>query len=263
MAAILLRFLLKPWWQLVRKDFRIELSLRRLISKHSDGQYGRVWLDSQEFYFHDAATFVNQYREIFFKQVYGVSLTEKQPVIIDAGANMGLAIRYWKRFYPDAIVVGIEPDEKIFEVLKRNTSSFGTEVELIHGMLVDRQDNSFFLPDGKQGGRRAYKGVKVHGVLLSEILREQARVSLLKLDIEGSEWAVLDEAREELHRVQHLFIEYHSFEGEPEHLTEILQLLHVGGFNYKISGETWNKPFVNSFPDIGLRYTLNIYASRF
>jgi FkbM family methyltransferase len=44
----------------------------------------------------------------------------QKPIIIDAGANIGLATLWFKAQYPEAAVIAIEPDLENFAVLKEN-----------------------------------------------------------------------------------------------------------------------------------------------
>jgi FkbM family methyltransferase len=262
MIKVLLRFLFKPLYELFRSDIYKELKLRDVSRGRGSDQAGQVSLGGELFFFHHAGSFANQYREIFLKEIYHFHASDARPVIIDGGANMGIAVRFWKKKYPDAFVTAIEPDPAIFLCLKRNLEGFTQGIELIEAMLWSKSGNERFSADGRQGGRRGSGDREVKAILLSDLLRQRMNVDLLKLDLEGAEHEVLFEARSELHRAARIFIEYHSFEGSAESLVDILQLLNASGFSYKISGESWNKPFVDAFPDIGLRYTLNIFAFR-
>jgi FkbM family methyltransferase len=246
MIKVLLRFLFKPLYELFRSDIYKELKLRDVSRGRGADQAGQVRLGGELFFFHHAGSFANQYREIFLKEIYHFHASDARPVIIDGGANMGIAVRFWKKKYPDAFVTAIEPDPAIFRCLKRNLEGFTQGIELIEAMLWSKSGNERFSADGRQGGRRGAGDREVKAILLSDLLRQRMNV----------------EARSELHRAARIFIEYHSFEGSAESLVEILQLLSASGFTYKISGESWNKPFVDAFPDIGLRYTLNIFAFR-
>jgi hypothetical protein len=55
-------------------------------------------------------------------------------------------------------------------------------------------------------------------VRLKEYLDRAGRVDLLKMDIEGAEADVLEDCRGSLGGVQHLFVEYHAYTGQPQRL---------------------------------------------
>jgi FkbM family methyltransferase len=50
----------------------------------------------------------------------------EKPIIIDAGANIGLATLWFKAQYPKATIISIEPDAENFAVLKENVVASDT-----------------------------------------------------------------------------------------------------------------------------------------
>ena len=262
MIWVLFRFLFKPWSQILNHEFLTELRLRKISNASHQHDSGSVNINGERYFYHHAASFCNQFREIFFKQIYLFQTTNPSPVIIDGGANMGLAVRFWKKHFPMAQITAIEPDEEIFRVLTKNTDFCSDNVELIRAMLWSEAGEADFSPDGMQGGRGGSGNISVKCILLSDLLRQKDEVDLLKLDIEGAEFDVLEEASEYLRKCKNIFIEYHSFEKGLESLNQILALLVSKGFSFIVSGESWNKPFLETFPDRGMRYTLNIFATR-
>jgi predicted RNA methylase len=71
-----------------------------------------------------------------------------QPVIVDVGSNIGLAILFFKRLYPASTVIGFEPDPGAFEVLKRNIAD-----DRLRGVQV--------LNEAVHGERRAYTSTAI------------------------------------------------------------------------------------------------------
>jgi hypothetical protein len=51
-------------------------------------------------------------RSIFTQDEYAFSSEEDAPVIIDAGAHIGIATLYFKWHYPQARITAIEPDRQ-------------------------------------------------------------------------------------------------------------------------------------------------------
>lgn len=81
--------------------------------------------------------------------------------------------------------------------------------------------------------RKDYYSSTVDSIQLSKLLKQP--VDLLKLDIEGIEGEVLNEAKKKLGQVWELIIEYHGIMGYRENsLTPILQILEEKGFAYQI-----------------------------
>ncbi len=50
----------------------------------------------------DAASLLSAYEAIFCEEIYAFDAEISSPRIIDGGANIGLAILYWKRHFPEA-----------------------------------------------------------------------------------------------------------------------------------------------------------------
>src|SRR5436309_4261583 len=58
----------------------------------------------------DAPSFLVSFYEIFGRQLYRFSPRRERPTILDCGANIGVAILYWKQAFPEAEIVAFEPD---------------------------------------------------------------------------------------------------------------------------------------------------------
>ena len=82
---------------------------------------------------------------------------------------------------------------------------------------------------------------------------------MLKIDIEGAEKFVLPSIAENLKNVEHLFLELHVEEKEPELIEHTCQLLREQGFRYKI--DTIGLVNFQSFNDSDIySMQMNIYA---
>jgi tRNA G46 methylase TrmB len=67
---------------------------------------------------------VPTYEQVFIDKEYDF-LVKKQPkVIVDAGANIGLASIYFANKYPDAKIIAIEPEQSNFELFKENVAPY-------------------------------------------------------------------------------------------------------------------------------------------
>lgn len=98
----------------------------------------------------DHATFFQvmikrQYRMADFPQHadlqwrYQESLRSGQrPLIIDAGANIGLATIWFAHHFPEALIVSIEPDEENLKVLQRNALPYANRVHIVRAGLWSR-----------------------------------------------------------------------------------------------------------------------------
>lgn len=64
------------------------------------------------------------YEQVFINQDYDFLVETPPKVIVDAGANIGLASVYFANKYPEAMIIAIEPGNDNFEVLKRNVEPY-------------------------------------------------------------------------------------------------------------------------------------------
>jgi FkbM family methyltransferase len=136
------------------------------------------------------------FTQLFINKEYEVALDEPVKRIIDCGANIGLASLYFLRQYPAASITCIEPDPMNFFMLQLNTRSYknihclqkavwNEAVPLhIHGYSRGPAGLMVQQTDEKQEDT-------VEGIPLTEIIAENERIDILKIDIEGSEKEVL------------------------------------------------------------------------
>jgi len=175
-------------------------------------------------------------------------------VIIDGGANIGLATLYFKRSTPSTKVIAIEADPSIVKILRENVERFELEnVEIVEGALWDVLEKVSFAPDQADGGSvvdSKSESLAVSTLLLSELIGNRS-IDFLKLDIEGAEQRVLEEARSSLERVEQVYVEYHSPRNEQQDLSRVLKVLEDSGFHYYIEATSIHlgRPFSDQFPD--------------
>jgi FkbM family methyltransferase len=208
------------------------------------------------------------FKEIFENEVYLLESENHSPLIIDCGSNIGLSIIYFKSLFPDARVLGFEPDPLIFGLLKENITEFDlSDVDLIQkAVWTENSDQVPFIQDKGLGGRLAERSpyqvtVAVETVRLKEFL--VTPIDLLKLDIEGAEFAVLSDVQQELKFVKSLFVEYHSKADEPQKLGQLLEILRNAGFRYHIKDAyPIAHPFIKDERQSSFDLQLNIYAFR-
>lgn len=113
--------------------------------------------------------------------------------ILDLGANIGLAARYLKHAYPDAVIVAIEPDEENHQLLKRNLEGLDgchalqAAVWPTDGRVSLQREglrHSAFRTKEATGSDGAIEALSIPTIMQRFGLR---RIGLLKIDIEGAE----------------------------------------------------------------------------
>ena len=236
----------------------IDYELSR-ISKLGRYKTGETNLIHSNFRFVDSESFINQFIEIFRNDILSFNTDKPNPLILDCGSNVGVSVCYFKSIFPSSKIIAFEPDFEIFSVLKQNTRYFDpSELKIYNKAVWTEETNLSFQPNGADGGRLLSQGEQsVIAVKLSDYL--QTKVNMLKMDIEGAEKFVLPSIAQNLKNVEHLFLELHVEEKEPELLEHTCQLLREQGFRYKI--DTIGLINFQSFQDREIYSTqMNIYA---
>lgn len=229
------------------QNVQLELERIRLTERYKTG-IANVF--DKPFKFHDGESFVDTFKELFCDEIYQFAPSSGSRVILDCGANMGLSVLYFSQNYPDHQIIAFEPEKMIFDILQENVHTFQLKNVTLHNKAVwTKKETLKFYSDGGMGGRvnEAYSNrepVLIDALPLSDFISEQ--VDFLKLDIEGAEDEVLRHCGEQLHRVQHIFFEYHNKFQKKQSLHELLDLVHRQGFKYYIKESgTRQKPFID------------------
>jgi FkbM family methyltransferase len=207
------------------------------------------------------------FNNIFIRKIYDFESTNIRPYIIDGGANIGLGILYWKLKYPNAKILAFEPSQEVVKILNYNLKANNIkDVNVYQAALYDSYKTlPFTTNEGMAGTLIKEKGLEFNYDVETHPLSSyiSTKVDLIKLDIEGSELIVLKEIRHKLHLVKRLFIEFHSFIGQPQLLSEVLRILEDTGFRYHIDTEyKLESPFNGFTTSLGQDLQLNIWAKR-
>ncbi len=165
-------------------------------------------------------------QEIFTHHIYFFETENPAPVIIDAGAHIGLATLYFKKLYPAAQITAIEPHPASFKILQKNIAeNYIEDVTLINAALsagsgtektlyADTEFNWFSTAsfhENAWNGSQKTASLAVPALSLTKVLENIGKpIDLLKIDIEGAEQSVLLEARNNLAKVAHIICEFHT-----------------------------------------------------
>jgi FkbM family methyltransferase len=214
----------------------------------------------------DSCGFLHSVREIFADQVYLFKAKNETPRIIDAGANIGLSVIYFKRLYPDCSILAFEPDPQIYELLSQNVGAM-SGVELRQEAAWIEDTVLTFYSEGSLAGSSEvdFLGEKNKMEVKASRLRnelDKGHVDFLKIDIEGAENSVLFDIEDRLDRVDYLFFEYHSVPDKPQRLGDMLSLASRAGFRYVINGTHGVRlPFVER-ASTGFDLQANVFCFR-
>lgn len=242
--------------KILNKFFRRNLPSRATrelekLNNYPKNTLGYTDILGKPFKFHDREGFIVTYKELFVQEIYKFEPKNKNGVILDCGANIGVSVLYFSLNYPQHRIIAFEPQNDLFVILQENVKSFGLKnVELHNKAIWSKSEKLQFYTDGGLGGRvnNPYSGQipsVIDAVPLYQYLNEQ--IDMLKIDIEGAEDTVLKSCSGSLKKANHIFFEYHNSIDKPQTLHELLSLIKEEGFNYYIKESAIReRPFVDN-----------------
>jgi len=150
--------------------------------------------------------------------LYSKMLSEgRKPLIVDLGANCGLASIYFSRKFPDAKIVGVEPDEGNFNLATLNCSSYSNISFIQAGISSDDGKGEIInLDDANWSFITQISDEGIIDMLSMNTLLSQARFNdctpfIVKIDIEGFERNLFEKNTEWLDKFPLLIIELHDW----------------------------------------------------
>jgi FkbM family methyltransferase len=235
---------------------------------------GRLVLDRAVLEFPEAGSLQVLVEEILVFENYWFSTPSPQPVIIDGGANFGLASYYFLQIFPHATILAFEPDPVMAAMLRRNADRNNwSNVRVIEAALAPRAGTAVFhstprqsmagsLTDRMRKTGQAGSDYPVACRTLSEFLTQP--IDFVKLDIEGAERDVIAEAAVGLDNVSHLFCEFHRQPGKGhDDLAAIVEVLEHARFEVEIAGPSrLDAGSDRGIENVRRRRSLQIWASR-
>jgi len=184
----------------------------------------------------DAPSLIGQYYEIFVERGYEVNGLPHAPTIIDCGGNIGMSALWFGRRYPGARITVFEADPLLAELLAENVRVLRSPpIEVRHAAVGDRDGQVTFESDAADGGHvRDGGGISVPAVRLSRYI--EAPVDILKVDIEGSEFALLSDlcVTGKIDLVKHIVCEVHTGGTTERQLAELWSALLGAGFQLSL-----------------------------
>lgn len=183
-------------------------------------------------------------REVFLKGEYEFDTKTNSPFIIDCGANIGMSILFFKKYYPNSRIIGFEPNPDVFQLLKKNVEQNKLQNVTLNNFCLSGSEGEveFFLDENKgtlkgsiiskRGGRRC---VKVPSKRLSDFFEEE--VDLVKMDIEGAEKEVIHELvrNKRIGIPKTYLIEYHhNIPGQDSEMGDFLSQFEDQGYQCSI-----------------------------
>lgn len=246
-----LRYLLKePYRTLSSENERTFLQLLARYAEKPRHKEISVSFEGYVFRAPDPLSFVWQYKEIFADECYAFPTSKKSPVILDCGANIGMSVAFFKTHYPTSRIFAYEASPEIAAILKDNLlkNNIQDNVEVIEKAVWSDNDGIEFgnMADDSSSIYQKENKILIPSIRLKDVLDNHESVDFLKIDIEGAETKVLNDCHDSLRKVQNIFVEFHSYIGQPQTLSDVIKVLENNGFRYHIDTfQHRKKPFFN------------------
>lgn len=182
--------------------------------------------------------------EIFVADVYRSPLpieADSVKQIVDLGANVGFSGIYLARRYPKAKIIAFEPHPQHVEKAKYNfqLNGLNQSVELIDAAATDRTGNAFLTDKGicsKVLSKQLSGSFSIHLLDVFEYLNGTP-IDILKIDIEGGEFRLIDDTRFRKLQAKIIILEYHIIPERPDARNWCIKKLAELG--YRIEQGAW------------------------
>lgn len=183
--------------------------------------------------------------EIFVQQIYRPRLGKAPAevrLIVDVGSNVGYSVVYFARMFPNARIVGFEPNPENLRLVEKNLKlnnlqdrveirDFAVGVSQGIGYLVDQGAATYVSAEGSSRGKQI-RVVDFFSQLDCE------RIDILKIDCEGAEHPIImDDRFAEISPTECLMVEWHATSEHPDAKHDILQKLVATGWKVEQAGE--------------------------
>ncbi len=164
-------------------------------------------------------TDIEVYQKVFIDEEYKLPHSHIPHTILDLGANTGIASRYFLNLYPSAYLVAVEPDPSNFDLLCRNLSGLPNVKPIRAAVWTHDGEIQLFDPGIGAWGLQVSENttssapsLSVPAISLPSLLREfpSGQIDLLKIDIEGAEKELLENADSWMPAVNAIVIELHD-----------------------------------------------------
>ena len=193
------------------------------------------------------------FNEVIFKSnEHWFSNDNDEPLIIDAGANIGCVTLYMKYHFPKANIICFEPEKTLYSLLRSNIENNKLKGIETHNCALGAEDGQCKLFSSKDihlsgglgnsikkdwGIQESLNSYDCSGLVsvrrLSKFINK--KVDYLKIDVERAEIDVLTEIQSKLDLVKQIHIEVHSLaKSQKQDVDRIIAILENHGFHCEL-----------------------------
>lgn len=157
--------------------------------------------------------------DVWWRSTYQLpeAIFREASVIVDLGAHVGMTSLYFSRHAPAAAIYPVEADHQNYELLCRNLATAiaaGTVIPT-HAAIHDRQAPVYLRKETFSYNTHVSDTITewpVNGMRLADLLTQYqlTSIDILKIDIEGAEKFLLQQADTWLPLTRHVLIELHD-----------------------------------------------------
>jgi len=158
-------------------------------------------------------SFPPQLRDRIQRRYNEIVASDRTPIIVDAGANIGTAAVWFARKFPEAAIGAVEPEPGNFSVLQRNTEHYHNIVP-IEAAIGGSPGHVAVAPvdlGWSTRTERMSEGVQV--ITIDQVCEKTAgdELFLVKIDVEGFESDLFSGDRRWIEKAYAIFIEPHDW----------------------------------------------------
>ncbi len=226
-------------WLLLRQIFAKNLFAISNVGTRNDGKDSLAWdrdenvIPIQVSMSHECAKFpftlrnqtsdVPTFKQVFIHQEYNFDVKKQPDVVVDAGANIGLAAIYFASKYPNAKIIAIEPEESNFQLLQKNAVPYRNIIPVQAALwnengrinLMDPGLGNWGFVTDKEKNREKLSGnycYEVKSITVDKLIDDYGlnMIDLFKIDIEGAEKEIFSDSSAWIKKVNGLIIELHE-----------------------------------------------------
>ena len=198
---------------------------------------------------------LHMFEQIFCTWDYDINVPVDPKIIIDLGANVGLASVYFANRFPDAKICALEPNDENYAVACKNVKEYAN-VKMVQGAIWNTAEKIHLIDKGY--GEASFmvepgpgtNSINAYTVKTVMEMMETDFIDILKIDIEGTEKEIFETGYEEwLPLTKIIIVETHD-RYKKGSSKSVLSTITRFDFSLELSGENlvfYNNNLVNPY----------------